>query len=137
MLKRFDDWPERLSAFIRERRTLPYAYGSNDCCTMVQDWVLLATGTDLMPGVVRPTSRIAGARFLLAGGFGDVEGLATRLIGAPLTSPSLAQRGDVVSFFADGEMHLAIVAGGNAVTPTEQGIGWVPRVLWVRGWKVG
>lgn len=135
-LRRYPDWPTRLAIFIRERRSLPYAYGRNDCCTWVQDWVLAATGTDLMPGVVRPASRIAGARFLLAGGYGDVEGLATRVLGPPLAGPKKAGRGDVVSFWADDEMHLAVVAGVSAATPAVEGLAWVPRALWRTGWKV-
>ncbi len=135
--ERVPDWPARLAAFIRERRSLPYAYGTNDCCTMVQDWITAATGADPMPGIVRPTSRIAGARFLLSGGYGDVEGLATSVLGQPLPAPRLAGRGDVISFWADDEAHLAIVEGVSAVTPTDLGLGWVPRGLWRLGWKVG
>lgn len=116
---------------------MPYAYGTNDCCTMVRDEVLAITGADLMPGLNPPASRIAGARFLLAGGYGDVEGLATRVLGAPLPTPKQAGRGDVVSFWADDEMHLAVVEGLQAVTPTEEGLAWVPRALWRNGWKVG
>jgi hypothetical protein len=136
-LCRVEDWPARLAGFLRERRSLPYAYGTNDCCTFVRDSVRAITGIDLMPGLRPPTTRRAGARFLLAGGYGDVEGLATRVLGAPLASPKLAGRGDIVSFWADDEMHLAVVAGLEAATPAQEGLAWVPRTLWRSGWKVG
>ncbi len=130
-------WERALVEFIASRRHVPYAYGHNDCCTFVRDAVIALTGTDVMPGVEPPTSRIAGARFLLAGGYGDVEGLATKIFGQPLGAPGFAGRGDVVSFEADDEMHLAVSIGVMAATPALEGLAWVPLEIWRNGWKVG
>lgn len=136
MLRRFDDWPARLHAFVRARQSLPYVYGETDCASFAQAAILEMTGIDVMPGVVRPTSRIAAARFLLAGGYGDIEGLATELLGPPLESARLAGRGDIISFEANGECHLGVVTGLDAATPGKDGILWVHRALWRRGWRV-
>lgn len=136
MLQRVDDWPRRLNAFIRARQSQPYVYGVSDCACFAQAAILEMTGVDVMPGIVRPTSRIAAARFLLAGGYGDIEGLATRLLGPPLETAWLAGRGDIVSFEAAGERHLGVVTGSEAATPGEEGILWIPDVLWRHGWRV-
>lgn len=140
MLRRLDDWPGRLHALMRQRRFVPYAYGSNDCFWFCQAAILAMTGTDILPGVDRPASRMAAARFLVAGGYGDIEGLVTFLLGPPLASPKLAGRGDIVSFEAPrdpiNERHLALVDGTGAATPGRDGLIWVPRVLWRRGWRV-
>ncbi|MEI8397262.1 MAG: hypothetical protein WCF85_21275, partial [Rhodospirillaceae bacterium] len=42
---RHPDWPVRLDRFLAERRDRPFAWGSNDCCLFVLDWIELATGT--------------------------------------------------------------------------------------------
>ena len=130
-------WERALIEFIGARRHAPYVYGRNDCCTFVRDAILAMTGTDVMPGIKPPTSRIAGARFLLSGGYGDVEGLATKVFGPPLAAPLRARRGDVVSFEADDEMHLAISVGVTAATPAMEGLARVPLDIWRNGWKVG
>lgn len=136
-LRRREDWPNRLSSFLSARRHLPYAYGANDCAGWVLDWTLESTGVDLMPGVKRAESAVAAAKFLLSRGHRDIEGLAFEVLGSSLSSPRLARRGDIVSFHADGEMHLAIVAGASAATPANEGLAWVPRAFWVNGWKLG
>ncbi len=141
-LRRFPDWPRRLDDFIRERRSQPYVYGSNDCGGWILDWIRAATGVDLMPGFDRPRSARAAARYLLSRGHRDVEGMALEVLGAPLASARLAGRGDVVSFVSGfegegaGERHLAIVTGVLAVTPGRDGVLWVPRPLWVSGWRI-
>jgi hypothetical protein len=136
-MQRFPDWPTRLHRFLRDRRSLPYAWGANDCCAWVQDWVLLATGVDIMPGVTRPTSAIGAAKFLHRHKVANVEGLAIVVLGGPIENTQLAGRGDVVSFWANDEPHLAIAAGAAAATPAAEGLVWIPRHLWRHGWKVG
>ena len=135
-LRRVEDWPSRLAIFLRARRFQPYAYGLTDCWSTVRDEVRKITGTDLMPGVILPTTRFGGLRFLVRGGYRDVEGLATALLGPPLDTPKQAGRGDVVSFWAEGEPHLAIVNGTSAATPAAQGLVWIPRGAWRQGWRV-
>lgn len=136
-LHRYPDWPQRLSAYVNERRSLPYVYGSNDCGSFVIDGIGALTGVDLLPNVVRPTSAVGAQRFLIVNGYGDVEGLMTALLGDPLPSPKLAQRGDVVSFESSGETHLALVVSSAAATPGRDGLLWVPRPMWRTGWKAG
>lgn len=136
-LHRYPDWPRRLSAYVSERRSLPYAYGSNDCGSFVIDGIAAMTGADLLPNVVRPVSAIGAQRFLIVNGYCDVEGLMTALLGDRLPSPKVAQRGDVVSFESGGETHLALVVSSAAATPGRDGLLWVPRALWRAGWKVG
>lgn len=136
MLQRHDDWPARLHAFVRSRASMPYVYGTNDCCCYVQAAILEMTGVDVMPGVVKPSSRVAAARFILSGGYGDVEGLVSRVLGPPLQTPRLAGRGDVISFEEAGERHLGIVVGLDAATPARDGTIWVPRQIWRNGWRV-
>lgn len=45
MVKRFEDWPIRLSRFLDERRDMPFEWGKNDCLTF------LAKGAEAMTGV--------------------------------------------------------------------------------------
>lgn len=143
--RRFEDWPARLDRFIAERRSLPYAYGTNDCGVWVLDWARLATGVELMPGFVAPASARGYKRLLASRGHTGVEGLALEVLGLPLSSARRAGRGDVVSFEIDrpedgiggaGERHLAIVTGVVAASPGLRGIVWVPRSLWKLGWKI-
>jgi hypothetical protein len=136
-LTRLPDWPARLSAFVSSRRDIPYAYGVNDCACFAQESVIALTGTDPLPGIERPKSWLGAARFLIANGWEDVEEMITAVLGPPLASPRLAQRGDIVSFASPGgERHLAVCTGGMAATPGGLGIEWVPLSEWRSAWKV-
>lgn len=136
MPQRYPDWPRRLSSFVAERRSLPYAYSVNDCGSFAVDAIHALTGHQFVPGDERPTSRIGAARFLVPFG-GSVETWIESLLGARLETPRMAQRGDIVSFEAAGENHLALVVGAVAATPGPKGLLWVPARLWRTGWKVG
>lgn len=46
-MTRVEDWPERLAAFIEQRRKMPFAWGSNDCALFAADAVCAITGVDL------------------------------------------------------------------------------------------
>ena len=45
-MKRAANWPTLLTAFIEERRDVPFAWGRADCCLFAADWVRLATDLD-------------------------------------------------------------------------------------------
>lgn len=46
MVKRLDDWPKRLSAFLRERQHMPFEWGKNDCMSFAAHCVGALTGHD-------------------------------------------------------------------------------------------
>ena len=93
MLRRLDDWPARLHAYIRARHDMPFAWGSQDCCTFaISGGVEALTGVLLWPDVARPTTEFGAARFLVERGYRDPSDLASELFGSPLSTPRLAQR---------------------------------------------
>lgn len=136
-LVRLPDWQPRFSAFLRERRSLPYEYGVTDCACFAVDAVRVVTGTDLAPGVERPRSAIEGGRFLVAHGVRTIEELFAGTLGTPWEHLGQGRRGDLASFFAAGETHMALVTGVAAVTPGPSGLVTVPSSLWRRAWRIG
>ena len=46
-MKRLEDWPERLAAFVEARRAMPFRWGQNDCALFAADAVAAVTGVDL------------------------------------------------------------------------------------------
>lgn len=48
MVKRYEDWPLRLSNFLIEHRNLPFSYGTNDCLQFVGKAVFALTGADVL-----------------------------------------------------------------------------------------
>lgn len=137
MLRRFDDWPRRLHAFIRARREMPFEWGRNDCCTFALEGNVVAlTGIDLLPGVPRPASGFGAARFLRARGHEDATGLATELLGEPIEQVAFAQRGDVVALPHGDEATLGVCVGADVAAPALAGLEFFPVRLGLLAWRV-
>lgn len=117
------DWQIRLEAFLRDRRALPFAWGSNDCCTFAADCVQVITGSDCAATLRGHTTAKQAYRSLQRNG--GVIGIATAALGKPI-SAAFAQIGDVVLSKAGKRDMLAICNGVTALAPSATGLVSVP-----------
>lgn len=108
-MRRHDNWPTLLVAFIEERRHAPFAWGSNDCCLFAADWIRRATGNDIAQKFRGEYDSALGAqRFVVEGG--GVEELIANA-GAKRLPISFAQRGDLVSMDNGDGVALGVCVG--------------------------
>jgi hypothetical protein len=135
-LVRLPDWQPRLAALANERRATPYAYGENDCWLFVRMAVEATTGTLLFPEMTPYSGWIAAARVMISRGWETMEDMATELLGSPV-GPETSRPGDIVSYEAAGDLHLAVRIGDMAIAPTLRGTHLVEPSEWRRCWKVG
>lgn len=131
---RRQDWPRRLQQFCRERRRMPFAWGTNDCATLAADWVLEATGADPMYGVRGLWSDARQAMERLAE-LGGMRQAVTDIMGAEIL-PTLAQRGDLVLIEIDGRETLAVCVGDHALGSADAGALLAPMSGAVAAWRV-
>lgn len=108
-MKRADNWPTLLTRFIEERRAMPFAWGSNDCCLFAADWILQATGCDIAERFRGHYNSALGAHRFVAEG-GGVENLIANA-GAKRLPASFAQRGDLVSMDNGDGVALGVCVG--------------------------
>lgn len=102
------DWPSILTHEIEAARGRPFSYGEHDCATWAFDVRHALIGGDSPAEQWRGRYRteIGCARVMMRLGWESVEAGACALLGEPLSSARLAQRGDVV--FADGALGICI-----------------------------
>ena len=119
---RHNDWPERLAAFIDERRRVAFRWGESDCALFAADWVCEATGAD--PAAQwRGYASEAEAQAIIeqAGGMRALVSLPQR------PAPAFAQRGDVVLAEHEGrELFGVVVGGGSYAAPGARGLEFRP-----------
>lgn len=127
---RRQDWPRRLQAFVRARRNMPFAWGTNDCVTLAADWVEECTGvhierewTDAL-SAMREIERRGGLRQAVS----DV-------LGEPIPV-TLAQRGDLVLIDLGGRETMAVCVGEYALAASEMGALLHPVSDAVSAWRV-
>ena len=131
---RRQDWPERLAAFLEERRAERFEWGRNDCVLFAADAVQAMTGVDL----AAPWRGQWDSRASAVDALGRAGGLlaAVDMILPAYDSPLMAGRGDVVAFATRGRLGLAVCVGTDAVAPSA--LGWQPRPMAeaLVGWRV-
>lgn len=138
MMRRAEDWPERLANFIEARRERPFAWGDQDCVSLAADAVLAMTGLDLLEphrGAYE-TEDEADAILVAAGG---IEALLADLagrIGLPDRPVKRAQRGDLVMVRVGNHEVAGIVNGTNVAVPGLDRVQFVPLRTIVRAWAV-
>ncbi len=134
-MRRVEDWPARLAAFIEQARRKPFAYGTWDCCLLAAAWVQEATGRDFA-AEFRGRYEDQAVAVALVAARGGLEAVVTSALGAPLAAPTLARRGDVVMFETPDGRALAVAVGTQALYAGPLGAAFVEMPRWVRAWRV-
>lgn len=143
-MKRHSDWEKRLDSFCRARRSVPFAWGVNDCALFVADAIESFTGIDLAHECRgRYDSKESAAALLNELCGGDLEKYADRMgfeHGLLEVGLKLARRGDMVLLWQPAGCSLGIVSldGMNALLMHEErGLIRVPVAACRRAWRVG
>ncbi|MBK5203845.1 MAG: hypothetical protein JJD98_00100 [Polaromonas sp.] len=133
-MTRKHDWQLCLEAFVRERKSLPFAWGTNDCAIFAADCVRAMTGTDVaLPALRKHTTELQAARSLKR--HGGLVGIATAAMGEPLP-PLMAGIGDVVLSKAGERDMLAICNGGTCMAPGPDGLVQLAMATATLCWRV-
>lgn len=131
-MRRFEDWPERLAAYLESRRGVPFRWGSQDCAAFAAGAVEAMTGS--APPIPSIDSAAAYLRFL--GEQGPLDALVDDALGERLPSTAFAQRGDVVLLFVDERATLGVCVGHEAAAPGADGMLMVPMSTASAAWRV-
>lgn len=101
-IRRFEDWPRRLTAFLAEKKDLPFSWGENDCMLFCADAVLALTGTDLAEEFRGQYDTKDGADSALDQYGNSLEYVLSYKLGQAKPI-GFASRGDIVLFAHDGQ----------------------------------
>lgn len=99
MIIRFDDWPEKLSAYLAERNGMALDWGVHDCCAFACGGVMAQCGVDPMAAARGKYYTQRGAAAWIKKNGGTFESVAQRLgaeCGLTEIAPTMAGRGCVV-----------------------------------------
>lgn len=130
---RLPDWQLRFAEFARVRFSMPFDWGSNDCCTFTADAVNAMTGEDLRAAFPAYVGEVGALRAIAAGG--GLQQLASNLLGDPM-SPKMAAVGDVVLVLNAGREMLGICNGTSALAPGKDGVVVVGMDSAIAAWRI-
>lgn len=137
MLKRYPDWPERLSRYLASVKARPFVWGEHDCCLFAADALLAMTGIDTAARWRnRYSTSIGAGRVLKLEGFDSLEAAITDAIGQSEPNLMLASRGDVALVRNAGNPAAGIVFGRGVYVPGESGLLCLSRDTIIHLWRV-
>jgi hypothetical protein len=131
---RISNWPSFLHAFVDVRRDVPFAYGTNDCCTFAADAVQLIYGVDPMADLRGTYATAREAKEAI----GDlVEAIDERMTAAGFTRcpPEFAGVGDVVACFVDRRVCCGVHLGNVIAAPGKDKIQFHAHDVVTHGWR--
>ncbi|CAB4194509.1 hypothetical protein UFOVP1254_95 [uncultured Caudovirales phage] len=127
------DWQIWFAEFCRQRETVPFAWGTNDCVLFAADCVLAMTGVDHAAQFRGYTSATHAARLIKK--LGGLEAIVTRALGQPIDLNKVTA-GDVVLVNIESGNALGIYSGNACLGPGKDGIMAVGRTQIIAAWKV-
>lgn len=135
-MSRTDHWERRLAEAIEAARDRRFRWGRHDCATFAFDLRRdIAGGHDvaaLWRG--RYSTARGAARVMRRLGWSSLEAAGRDLLGAPLASVHLAQRGDLV--LANTGLGFGVCLGARAAGIASSGLILVPTSACALAWRV-
>lgn len=97
-MPRIPHWERHLASALDAARTQPFTWGHHDCATWAFDLRRDLTGGEDVAARWRGhySTAFGAARVMRHLGWFDLEVMGRDLLGAPLPTPRLAQRGDIL-----------------------------------------
>lgn len=141
-MNRRQDWVTRLDVYLKARATLPFVFGSNDCCLFAAGAVEAMTGEDLASGFRGKYRTRHGAAQAMkkyaGGGARELMEKMAALHGLAEAPPTLLARGSVALILNDGLESLGIVdlSGTHIAAPGVIGMVRMPLTRAMTGWLV-
>lgn len=129
---RRDDWPERLAAAIEDARDRPFEWGQHDCSTWAMDVVAAMTGQDGPDWRGKYRTEIGAARHLKKLGHDSLFAGVCDVLGPPLATHKIAQRGDIVI----ANDALGVCIGAQLLQVAEDGLTACPMAAANWAWRV-
>lgn len=132
---RREDWPLRLNAWLDSIRARPFEWGRHDCVLAAADAVEMMTGRD-------PAAAFRGGyasrkeAVLVLAEHGGLAAMVSAALGAPLATPRLAQRGDLVLVDTPEGPAVSVVLGAQAAGPGKAGVVFSSMGSWLVAWRV-
>lgn len=131
---RVDGWERLLAERVEKARSTPFQWGVHDCaCWAFDVRAALTGGADEAARWRGRYSTAAGSvKTMRKLGWASMEAMGRALLGEPLPTVLMAQRGDIVLMNSG----FGVVVGAQALGMAEGGLGAVQLSACDMGWRV-
>jgi hypothetical protein len=140
-LRRYENWPALLSAYITNRMHEEFSWGKNDCVLFALDGVCAITGLDAAADIRGLYSSARGAARRMRDLYGHANLQKASAVfadkwGGSETGVMQAQRGDMVMHHSPDGPALGICTGRLFAAAGAAGVIWAPTRTAFKAWRV-
>lgn len=125
-------WRAAFDAFLSERMSVPFQWGSQDCCLFAASAAQIITGVDVASDVRGIYSCARGARLTLER-IGGIEAAGARF--GPECRPMAARVGDVGLLNEGDRSMLGVCVGESWLVTATQGLSALPLDAARKAWR--
>jgi len=137
-MRRVEDWPTRLAAYLDARRERAWERGVHDCGGFVRGWMIECVGFDFFQIIGRYYGREQAVALLRSyDGLENVIDHVAQAGGIEEVAPGFARRGDIGLARGVDEGVGIIVENGLAIAEERGGWSVLPHSYIVRAWRIG
>lgn len=135
-MARVENWEQHLAAAIEAAGARGFVWGANDCATFAfETRAVLIDGEDIAARWRgRYTTALGSLRVMRRLGWESLEAMGRDLLGPPLATPLLAQRGDLV--LGGEDPAFGVCCGAEAAFVAPEGLTLLPLTACSIGWRV-
>lgn len=134
-MKRFDDWHQRLRAYIETTRNVPYQLPAHDCAHWVAGAIEAMTGIKLSDADY-PYHTEAEAQQQMEK-HGGLVAIFSALLGVEMRGPNNAHQGDVVYWHPSPDIEsVGICVGDKFCLPGDTGLVFYPLHEAQGSWRI-
>lgn len=131
------DKASQLQQFLDKHQVQTFSWGRNDCALFAANWVQARTGNDYAAAFRGHYHTESGSvQALREQGYADLSDALHQLLGEPLDSPLLAQRGDVALVNTRLGIACGVVTVNGVITQGYRKLNQVPLTEMVAAWRV-
>lgn len=128
------NWDVLMAGFINERRSTPFAWGANDCCSFAIHAVARFTGTVVVP-ITWTDEESAVAELAAVGG---LEAGCTSALGEPSDNYRTMRQGDVGIVSNGNHESLVLCTGYQVCAPAiDAHLAFMPFRMVRKHWRIG
>lgn len=132
-MKRIEGWEKRFAAYLRERKDMPFEWGSQDCASFCIDAIREITGETVYN--VEWTTALQAER--ASENEGGPLAAWTKRLGPPSQNWRGLKRGDIGLVELDGRRIVMVCTGQTLCGPGPEGLEHLPLSRAIYAWVVG
>jgi hypothetical protein len=137
-MKKLGNWEQNLADFLEESMSIPFEWGTWDCCIFSDSAIKAMTGKTVIPKELKWKNEGEAKKAIKSyGGSTLLKAMikACKAKGLKTVDLAYVRKGDLVVYKEESQL-VGISTGFNIVSPTDDGLAFKNNDLAIKAWRI-